>query len=260
MSDNLPSTHNSDRCSYCGGPLDQRVYFCLRCAKPHKHPDTLLPASLPKYEDTETKLRGAGPAWTVFFTYMSVILLSSVISFGVLGEGELDGAFLFAELGLFGTTLFFVFRFWSDLSPILGRTGILHPATWIGLVLLAPLLLLNFGYHHMLMEWLAIEDEDYQEYFSSSWGPVLFICILPAVLEEIGFRGIIQHQFEKVVSPAVAITAGSIAFSIAHFNFLSAPYLALVGLLLGWMKWKTGSIYPCMVVHFLHNYVVVMHL
>ena len=30
----------------------------------------------------------------------------------------------------------------------------------------------------------------------------------------------------------------------------------LVGLLLGWVKWKTGSLYPSMLIHFLHNYIV----
>ena len=260
MSDHLPSIHQSDRCSYCGEPLDQRVYFCLRCAKPHKHPDSLLPASLPTYEDNETKLRTkAGPAWTVYFVYLSVIAIGSFISFEFWDEEGMEPFFLIVELSLLVTTLIFVIRFWGDVRPLIARPGIFHPAAWIGLALLAPLLLLNYGYHNLLMEWLAIEEDDYMEYFRSSWGPILFICIMPAIVEELGFRGIIQHQFEKVVSPKVAIFAASVAFSAAHFNMLSAPYLVLVGILLGWMKWKTGSIYPSMVAHFLHNYIVVIH-
>jgi membrane protease YdiL (CAAX protease family) len=80
---------------------------------------------------------------------------------------------------------------------------------------------------------------------------------MPAIVEEIGFRGIIQHQFEKVVSPGIAIGVASLAFSAAHFSVLSSPYLALVGMLLGWMKWKTGSLYPPILAHFLHNLVVI---
>jgi membrane protease YdiL (CAAX protease family) len=260
LSDHLPSTHHSDRCSYCGEPLDQRVYFCLRCAKPHKHPDSLLPASLPTYEDNETKLRTkAGPVWTIYFTYLTVIFIGSFLGFGLWGEEDMEPQFLAVEMALVITTLVFMIRYWSDVKPLVCKMGLVHPATWIGLALLIPLLLLNFGYHSLITELAAAEDEDFMDYFSSSWGPLLFICIMPAIVEELGFRGIIQHQFEKIVSPRGAIFVASVAFSAAHFNVLSAPYLLLVGILLGWMKWKTGSIYPSMAAHFLHNYVVVTH-
>jgi membrane protease YdiL (CAAX protease family) len=220
----------------------------------------MLPASLPEYEDIETKLRkNAGPAWTVFFTYLIVIALGSGIAFAAWGDDDWEPAFLFLDFALLVTTLIFAARFWADLQPLLSRLGLFHPATWIGLALLAPLLALNFGYHSMLVEMMSIEKEDYMDYFSSKWGPLLFICIMPAVVEEIGFRGIIQTQLEKVVSPRVAILVASAAFSAAHFNPLSAPYLALVGVLLGWLKWKTGSLYPAIAAHFLHNYVVVTY-
>jgi membrane protease YdiL (CAAX protease family) len=42
-----------------------------------------------------------------------------------------------------------------------------------------------------------------------------------------------------------------------HFSVLSAPYLLLVGMLLGWAKLKTGSLYPTMLIHFLHNFIVI---
>jgi len=29
-------------------------------------------------------------------------------------------------------------------------------------------------------------------------------------------------------------------------------------MLLGWVKWKTNSLYPSMLIHFLHNFIVVM--
>ena len=45
-------------------------------------------------------------------------------------------------------------------------------------------------------------------------------------------------------------------FAVLHFSLLSLPYLFMVGLLLGWAKWKTGSLYPSILVHFLHNLIV----
>lgn len=247
-------------CEYCGHHLDSRVYFCPSCAKPHRSVETFLPASFPAYEDTETALRTKAPqAWTVFFTFLSVIGVFGSFAYAIFGMEEEEPAILIMDFALFLTTIFFTVRFWSDLRPMLARIGLFHPVAWIGLVLLAPLLAINYGYHHFLVELLAIEMEDYNSFFSSNWGPIVFICISPAIIEEIAFRGIIQHQFEQAVKPWIAIGVGALLFSAAHFTILSAPYLALVGILLGWMKWKTGSLYPSMIAHFLHNFVAITY-
>jgi membrane protease YdiL (CAAX protease family) len=44
-----------------------------------------------------------------------------------------------------------------------------------------------------------------------------------------------------------------------HFSVMSAPYLFAVGMLLGWAKQKTGSLYPSIVIHFLHNFLVIAY-
>lgn len=218
----------------------------------------MLPASLPRYEDFETRLRSdARPAWTVFFSYLCVISIGSLLAAAIWGFDDREPSLLFVAFALAALTLFFMIREWSAIRPLLATSGFLHPAAWIGLLVLAPLLLLNFGYHHLLVEILPVKAERYDDYFTSKWGPLIFICIIPAIVEEIGFRGIVQHQFEKVVSPGIAIGVASLAFSAAHFSVLSSPYLALVGALLGWMKWKTGSLYPPMLAHFLHNFLVI---
>ncbi len=259
MPDYLSRANSDRRCDYCDGELDSRFYFCPRCAKPHRSVEELLPASLPVYEDNETKLRTkAQPAWTAFFAFLTVIVVGSFLALAIWGKGNETAAVLFMEFLLVSTTVVFMLRSWGDVRPLLGRIGFTHPAAWIGLGLLVPMLMLNFGYHHLLMEMFDLGKPSHDEYFSSKWSPVLFICVMPAIVEEIGFRGIIQHGFEKVVAPHVAITVASLAFSAAHFTILSAPYLALVGALLGWMKWKTGSLYPSMAAHFLHNLIVVL--
>jgi membrane protease YdiL (CAAX protease family) len=258
VSDFLSKPPAASRCSYCGSPLDSRVYFCPRCAKPHRPVEEMLPASLPRFENFETRLRNdARPAWTIFFSYLCVIAIGSMLAAAIWGFDDREPALLFVAFALAALTLFFVAREWRDVRTLLATSGMLQPAAWAGLLVLAPLLLLNFGYHHLLMQLLSVEAERYDDYFTSKWGPLVFICIMPAIVEEIGFRGIIQHQFEKVVSPGIAIGVASLVFSAAHFSVLSSPYLALVGMLLGWMKWKTGSLYPPILAHFLHNLVVI---
>ncbi len=247
-------------CDYCGQALDARVYFCPGCSKPHRPVELLLTPSAPVFENIETQLRTKAPeVWTVFFGFLSALVVSAFIGMAIWGIEDHEPVMLLVSFVLFVATAVCMMRYWQDVRPLFKAPGIFKIATWLGIAALAPMLLLNYGYHSLLTEMLDIEGDDYNEFFTSTYGALIFICILPAIVEEVAFRGVIQHRLEMVVSPWVAMIAASCLFSIAHLNVLSAPYLALMGLLLGWMKWKTGSLYPPMIVHFLHNYIVITY-
>jgi uncharacterized protein len=258
MSENLNLQQGS--CDYCGHPLDPRVYFCPGCSKPYCPVELMLTPSAPVFENIETNLRTKAPEiWTVFFSFLSALVVTSFLGMAIWGTEDDEPTMLLVSFVLFVATAICAIRYWQDLKPLLKAPGIFKIAAWLGLVALAPMLLLNYGYHSFLIDLLDIEVDDYDEYFTSTYGALVFICIMPAIVEEVAFRGIIQHRLEKVVSPWIAMGAASILFSSAHLNLLSAPYLALVGMLLGWMKWKTGSLYPPMIAHFVHNYIVITY-
>lgn len=89
----------------------------------------------------------------------------------------------------------------------------------------------------------------------SHWHPALFltIAILAPVLEELIFRGIILDGFLQRYDPWKAIIWSSIIFGIAHFNpwqFISAFAL---GVVIGWLYWKTRSLGPAIFLHFFNN-------
>jgi len=256
MSEDLTITDAT--CGYCGHALDGRVYFCPSCAKPHRAMEIGLPAPAPPFENIETRLRTKAPeVWTVFFTFLSVMMVTGWIGLAIWGNDNFGAVMVMMSVALLVTTTVCLFRYWNDVRPLLTTTGIFKPATWIGMAALVPLLALNYGYHSFLIGLLDVEMEDTNSFFTSTLGPLVFICIMPAVVEEIAFRGIIQHRLETAVGPWLAIGAASVVFSAAHFSPLSPPYLALLGGLLGWIKWKTGSLYPPMLAHFAHNYIVV---
>ena len=73
-------------------------------------------------------------------------------------------------LALLVTTCVFLARDWPNVRPLLVRTGQGCGATWLGLALLVPLLDLNSGYHHLLME--AFES---QRPGSLSKRPAIFV-------------------------------------------------------------------------------------
>jgi uncharacterized protein len=253
-------TVTDDSCGYCGHLLDSRVYFCPGCAKPYRSVEIGLTPSLPQFENIETQLRtGAPDVWTVYFSFLSAMAVAAVTGSAIWGTGNMGPVMLMVQLAILVTTVVALTRYWKDVRRLLLKTGLNTSATWVGLALLVPLLAGNFGYHTLLADLLDIELEDYGEFYGSRFGAILFICVMPAIVEEIAFRGIIQDRFETVVGPWVAIGAASVLFSAAHMSLLSAPYLAVAGALFGWIKWKSGSLYPAMAAHFAHNFIVITY-
>ena len=91
-----------------------------------------------------------------------------------------------------------------------------------------------------------------------SWfAVVVSIAVMPAVFEELAFRGVIQSHLSLLVPTAAAIGMTAALFTLLHFNMLSFPHLLVMGLVVGLIRRFSGSIYPGVVLHFVHNGLVV---
>ncbi len=81
---------------------------------------------------------------------------------------------------------------------------------------------------------------------------VLAYAVLPAVCEELIFRGMLCAEFEgRGVACAVAVS--SILFSMLHFNLLAMPVYLFAGVMLALTLYATRSVFCTMIVHFLYN-------
>jgi membrane protease YdiL (CAAX protease family) len=251
------------RCRYCGAPLEPRAYFCLRCATPYKEPDSVLPTMRPRRPTAGELVRRHAPkVATLWWTYFSVVVGLSLVMLAFSGGEVLAAQVVVMDVALFITTVWFAVAYWPSLRTQLGRLGFDHGAAWAGLGLLAPLLLLNYGYHHWLAGLTGMHAESLTERLRgagfSQAALVFVMAIFPAVSEEIAFRGLLQHWLQVALRPRRAITLAAALFAAMHLSLASMPILFLAGWLLGWVKWKTGSLYPSMLIHFLHNLAVVM--
>lgn len=91
------------------------------------------------------------------------------------------------------------------------------------------------------------------------WGViVLSVCLQPAFVEELAFRGILQSGLEDLVRPAEAAFIAAVGFSIMHFNLVMFLPLACLGLYLGWLRRWSGSLWPPVIAHGLHNLIVLL--
>jgi uncharacterized protein len=71
-------------------------------------------------------------------------------------------------------------------------------------------------------------------------------------VEELTFRGVGFSLLERY-GKWVAIVVVGIAFALAHGLVQAFPELALFGCALGWLRWRTGSVLPGMLVHATFN-------
>jgi membrane protease YdiL (CAAX protease family) len=78
--------------------------------------------------------------------------------------------------------------------------------------------------------------------------PIL-IGLLAGVCEELLFRGPLQAAFINRLPLAAALTFGGLLFAAAHMDLSGLPARAILGVILGWLVYRTGSIFPAMLMH-----------
>ncbi len=92
------------------------------------------------------------------------------------------------------------------------------------------------------------------------WQQLLIIAVVPAICEEIAFRGLILSGFLQHYKPAGAILMSSILFGVSHMVPQQMIAATLLGIVLGMVATRTGSILPGILFHTLHNGMVVTYM
>ncbi|MDA7907049.1 ABC transporter permease subunit [bacterium] len=92
--------------------------------------------------------------------------------------------------------------------------------------------------------------------------PFLLIAVFaltPAVIEELCFRGYLFSAIRTAVSPLRTVLITAFLFGLFHVLTGSALLVerfvpsTLMGLIIGWVAYRTGSVFPGIVIHFVHN-------
>jgi membrane protease YdiL (CAAX protease family) len=92
----------------------------------------------------------------------------------------------------------------------------------------------------------------------------VFVCVIAPMAEEFFFRGFLFGALRRMrvvvagrdVGTWVAAVLTGILFGLAHTGSASSQYLVPLGFLgfvLCLLRWRTGSLYPCMALHSVNN-------
>lgn len=84
---------------------------------------------------------------------------------------------------------------------------------------------------------------------------VFVMAVMPAVGEELMFRGFTFGTLKEKNKPVVAMLITSIIFGCYHFSLVKLIPTGFLGFLLAMLVYRTGSIFTGMLMHFLNNFV-----
>ena len=82
---------------------------------------------------------------------------------------------------------------------------------------------------------------------------ILVVALIPAFVEELLFRGLVQRSFENGLTPMKGVLLTGIIFGVYHLNPFAFIPLALLGMYLGFLTLRANSVWVSVVAHFLNN-------
>jgi membrane protease YdiL (CAAX protease family) len=80
----------------------------------------------------------------------------------------------------------------------------------------------------------------------------IVIAVVAPIVEELTFRGL-GFGLLSGFGSRNALLATAVLFGLYHGFVIALPLFVIAGLALGWLRMRTGSVYPCMVMHGLFN-------
>ncbi|MDR9442634.1 MAG: CPBP family intramembrane glutamic endopeptidase [Schleiferiaceae bacterium] len=86
---------------------------------------------------------------------------------------------------------------------------------------------------------------------------MLVMALLPALCEEALFRGLIQPLLARRVATPLAVVFTAFLFALLHQQFLAFLSIFALGIILGYLRHWSGSLWVPSLVHFINNGIIV---
>ena len=87
---------------------------------------------------------------------------------------------------------------------------------------------------------------------------IITIGIVAPFAEEFLFRGIIYNTLKKKISIKWTIIIQAVLFGVFHGNLIQGSYATLLGIVFGYVTYKTKSLWPAVIIHMVNNLIATM--
>lgn len=215
-----------------------------------------------KVEDVQQEVDMAYPTikqgWGIFGLFLAItfayfIPLSMISLFGIDIQ---HGPFLVLNYVVPIIILIFITRIWLKKNP--RNTEFLKLRSF-PLVILPVVIVMTLAIVIIDSEigsWIPMPDilmEMFKDMIQPNiWG-FLTVVVAAPILEELLMRGIVLDGFLRNYSPWKAIIWSSVFFGVIHLNPWQFITAMIAGIAIGYLYWKTKSLFLCMFIHALNN-------
>lgn len=197
-------------------------------------------------------LRWFGVMWVIFL----IVSLWFGEDLGVRGQLLVNLVFIFL-----GGSLLMVRRYGLDPRTAFALRPV-HPLVWLAVLIGAPAgYIVGIGLAGLVDTYVFPVPQNVLEAFGDTllgdemplWQLLFFLTIMPGILEELAFRGVLLHGLRKTFGPVgMCLVVGAI-FGIFHVSLFRLVPTAYLGMIFAAVVLLTGSIFPVMLWHFANN-------
>jgi membrane protease YdiL (CAAX protease family) len=164
---------------------------------------------------------------------------------------------LITEAVLAAITLVFVFIIRKELKPLFRWDSYTLPkaTVYAGAAILFAVVV------NIIIQWVNknVFNENVYYYHSFRHLPypklemIALVALLPAVFEELAYRGVILQSLFNIEYEKRAIYISAFLFAIIHMSFVSFFWLLPFAVWLGNIRWKEKTIWYGVLIHFCFN-------
>jgi membrane protease YdiL (CAAX protease family) len=228
-------------CAACSRSIPADAAFCKYCGTPQ-----------PDHEDEESLRQSRKWLRIVVAFYAIDLFVCTTVNF----IGFFRGLYwlLLTEIVLGLLTLFFLVFVWKDIRAVLGfKSFTLPKAAVYGVAAVMFAVVVNFLVN---LANVYIFEEDVFFYYSFGHLPypklamLAMVALMPAVFEELAYRGIILEGLFKLIDEKQAIFISAFLFAVIHMSFISFFWLLPFAIWLGNVRWKEQTIWYGVLIHF----------
>jgi membrane protease YdiL (CAAX protease family) len=237
---------NLQGCRHCGNELKRGIRFCPSCGHAtnagHKHVASVL-------EKERSLHRRAVSAIAIIFMGVIAAMLAGA-------HFESNGTTVQSLLMLLVGGIALGILGWPRPRVIFGsRPSLLD----FGLAAIAGLIAFVIAWLYVLGLWTLQDiDPDEIEGLALAWWSLVVVAPL---VEEFLIRGVAWEALIRIRTPKSTLLVSSILFAMIHgLNggfWLEYPHRFAGGLVIGFVRLKTGSLLPCIVAHMVWNGIAV---
>jgi len=234
-------------CKYCGSAFNLDAQFCSNCGKQVKGESIDYSDKNKKYFIRTIVL------YVLLVMFLGTFYVISQHSDNLSSEIVINSLFFCTVLAfvIIDPKPFFILIYPKfNLKPLLIILGFI--------VIFFPTVTIIVNFINSQLTNLNFQYTD--QYFNTSH-PILFAylftSVLPGILEEFMFRGIMFNQLLFLTNPKMTILITAITFSFVHFSFLALLWLIPFGIFLGYLRFRYRTMLYSIFCHMLYNAVII---